>query len=960
MQPMKLRHAIYNIATGLCVITACLTGACTPTNTLTPDATDLDVWTASDMVALTDRSVRPELPSLLYPPKEAVELFGAANETLAFQIVIDADAAVSGLRIQPGPLRTADGKVIDAQQIRLASMLPVAITDFPAWYLRLVDEQPQPASYYDALLPAPENKAWTLARGERLALWVDVAIPRNASGGTYTGEIRITRPEQPEQTLPIRLDVYDFVLPDARPMPALGAFDHRTLYERFVTDPDDPGQPYIPVYLDPGNPKVAEGLDLVRETMVLGHEHRLDLFDSGITPKIRRDLYGELTLDWQAFDAVVKPYLDGSAFADRIGTPAWPIPYREDYPVPRYYGGLGANLYRQAASQFIDQCSAHFRNLGADTRMFAWPLRDDVSQDAYARLQTMAQIVEQTDAAIPVLSRLPITPPAETGWQPPATFADSVDILAPPGQWLDPTTAKARRIPGRPLAGVWLSPGRPPYVPALSVISTPADVRALPWLANRYGCSAIFLPEVLNWQGDVFTTSAGAETRLFYPGNNHGIRGVLPSVRLKRLRRGMQDTLYLWLLQQRQRPALANMVLNSMVHYAGLDAVGDNYLDPRIGGWAQSSELWIRARRMLAEEIVAAIHPDAESNEDRVLQQVRWVRFLEQTQELRIEQVRALVRPAVAQGDEPLATRPGLSIDIEVDLFNEYNRPLPCRFRLAELPPGWTAPDVQETTLPPTSRQRLRLTASGETLPPQPAPQLRVRLDIAWPQANRRSVDIRVPLLAAIAAPRSPAIDGSLDDWPAERSLGATAFRLLGRRGTTGEGLAQRQTAAYVMQDAAYLYIAVICEEPDPAGMTSFRDNHIRYDQLLAGDEDLVEVILDPGRQATGPEGLFHFVIKPNGVLVQERGIGSQPPLGQATPLASRTRLAVGRNDLGWTAELRIPRETFGHVASSYWGMNVTRYATQGAEASNWAGAERYYYAPQSLGTLFVPQPPRP
>ena len=37
---------------------------------------------------------------------------------------------------------------------------------------------------------------------------------------------------------------------------------------------------------------------------------------------------------------------------------------------------------------------------------------------------------------------------------------------------------------------------------------------------------------------------------VFYPGALAGIQGVLPSVRLKRLRRGLQDIAYLWLLQQ--------------------------------------------------------------------------------------------------------------------------------------------------------------------------------------------------------------------------------------------------------------------------------------------------------------------------------------------------------------------------------------------------------------------------
>lgn len=958
---MTDRHLTNRLCTGLALLLAAIATACTPRQEVAPDAPPtLQAWAASDMVALTDRTARPDQPSLMFPRTEQVELFGAANETVSFQVVVDAaNRPLEGLSIQPGTLSTADGRTISAERIGIWKMLPVEITDFPAWYLRLVDRRPQTARYYDALVPADARNGgqpWNVAPGERLALWVDLAIPRDARGGTYTGELKLTTANGATQSLPLSLELYDFVLPDARPLPALGAFDHRTLYERFVADPDDPTRPFVPTYLDPAKPKVAEGLDLIRQIMVLGHEHRLDLFDRQLAPKIRRDLYGELTLDWAAFDAVAKPYLDGTAFADRIGSPAWPIPYQEDYPVPRYYGGLDAQLYQQAAGQFVNLCGQHFRNLDADDRIFAWPLRDDVSHGAYSRLQAMAKVIRQTDRSIPVLSRLPVNPPAETQWQPPEGFEQSLDILAPPGQWLDPATAKDRRIPGQPLTGVWLSPGQPPYVPALSVVSTPADVRALPWLANKYDCAAIFLPEVLNWGPKVFQTSAGAETRLFYPGREVGVRGVLPSVRLKRLRRGMQDILYVWLLHQRERAGLAEMIVNAMVHYAGLDAVGDNYLDPRIGGWVQDGELWIRARRMLAEEIAAAIHPDAESDTQRVIEQVRWVRFLERTQELRVEQIHSAIRLLPPTPGEDLADMPRLAIDVQVELYNEFAHALPCRFRLAGLPEGWQSQATDEIPLPARSRQTVRLTATAQTLPPQYPGRIPLRLDIAWPEANRRSIELHVPYLIAFAAPQTPTIDGQLDDWPIDRGPGATRFQLLGKRGQSGSGLARRQTAAFVMQDRDYIYIALKCNEPNPAGMTVHRDNRIRYEQLLAVGEDLVEIVIDPTRQAQSPDDLLHFVVKPSGVLIQERGIGSQPPLGNVEPLAGKTLLAVEQGPDAWTVEMRIDRDAFGRdLPDGAWGINFARFATQGGEASNWAGAQRYYYNPHSLGTLFVP-----
>jgi len=102
-------------------------------------------------------------------------------------------------------------------------------------------------------------------------------------------------------------------------------------------------------------------------------------------------------------------------------------------------------------------------------------------------------------------------------------------------------------------------------------------------------------------------------------------------------------------------------------------------------------------------------------------------------------------------------------------------------------------------------------------------------------------------------------------------------------------------------------------------------------------------------------------VVKSNGVLVAERGVRTDPPLGKAAPWPAAVRAAVRRLDQLWTVEMAIPREAFGAEAgASCWGANFTRYATAGAEASSWSGAARYFYDPRNLGALWVPAEPTP
>ena len=161
------------------------------------------------------------------------------------------------------------------------------------------------------------------------------------------------------------------------------------------------------------------------------------------------------------------------------------------------------------------------------------------------------------DTNTPILSRLPAKPPSLTGWRVPDDFAGLADIHAAPAQFFDPTSALAAPASDHPLAGTWLTPGTVPYLPSLGVIATPADVRAIPWFAMKYKCTGLFLPEVLHWEKGA---AAFAETRLFYAGREFGVDAPLPSIRLKRLRRGLQDIAYLWLLRQHKRAGAADII----------------------------------------------------------------------------------------------------------------------------------------------------------------------------------------------------------------------------------------------------------------------------------------------------------------------------------------------------------------------------------------------------------------
>lgn len=933
-----------------------------------------EVWVASDMSALTEATPRLEDTDILSPSGDKVLLSAAANETVSFQLVIDAPAGgLPGVRILHDDFVTAAPvKKLPAEAVRLFRMLPVAVNKFPAWYLRLADHTPVFADRYDPLVPidAPRGgQPYRLGRGERLAVWVDLAVPRDAQGGVYRGVIRIDTGALEGYRFDVELTVHDFVLPDARPFAAVGGFSHESIFREFIRRD---GKPFVPANIDLDDPTTAEGVTLLRSMVAMGHEHRLDLFDKTLRPRIHRDAQGQMELDWRSYDQIVKPFLDGSAFADRTACVAWPIPYDDAWPRADYYGGFDAPTYRATAREIAVKCSRHFRALGAEDQMFAWPYRGEVNAAAFGQFENFADILDQADPGIPVLATIPTTPPKESGLVVPDGLADRIDILAPPARWLDPEDAARRRNPERTLDGVWLQPGDVPYLPSLSVFASPADVRTLPWFAAKYQCSGLFLPEVLHWNGDVsfLKTPADEETRLFYPGQPLGLKQILPSVRLKRLRRGLQDVAYLWILQQHQREGVARAIRNAMVRYACLDAAGDQYFDARIDGWVKDGGVWIEARRLLAEEVRQALHPQPRGDRERIADQVRWRRFTDLTSSIAVERVQAYVRGGDANlsnvPDQPSENIQNLSATILASLYNEFDRSLEVKVRTGMLPEGWKSV-IGEHTIPrfePGERRDAKLVIEGMDVPVTPDGKMPLTMEVSAEPDIRKILKAEVAFIVAGRFNAPPTIDGRLDDWPIRPRASAGNFRLLGRRGqgTSGDetGLAKRRTFAFAMQDDANLYFGFRCEEPDAKGMIVHNDNLVRYEQLLACGEDLVEILLDPGARAAGPEDLYHILVKPNAATVQEIGVRTDPPLGRARPFPLGARVAVSRQKNFWSVEIAIPRNAFGaDGAEPFWGVNFTRFTPQGMEASSWSGASRYFYDPRSLGTMYIPPPER-
>jgi len=907
---------------------------------------EVRVRTVGEMAWLVDPPAADDESAVLGSAEEAFELFAARDETVAVQLVLQAGpTGLTGGQLHLPDLRTPTGATIPAEQVRAFRCLPVPMDHTPAYYLRMHPDRPPPEKVYDILVPLDGGRLPPLDPAERLVLWLDLAVPRSATPGTYAGEVAIRSASQELWTRELTLQVYPFALPADRRIRAIGAFGYAEL---FAATTKRAGKPYVPVRLDADIPEVRRGLKFYRQLIHLARRHGLDLFDKELHPIVKRDTAGGLRVLWKDYDATVGEYLSGSGFEDGRGVAAWPLPLRTDWPDSDAYGGMDTARYGQFAREFLRAARDHLRGLGAEGSLFVWPSRGGPGEADRLGQTRLKEITEQVAPSMPVLSTLP---PQQAQAQDAGQATPVAEMLAPPGRWFAPALAPAEQdgsSSGDSLRGLWFVPGDPPYVPGVGLPAEPTELRAIPCFAAKYGCRGVFLPEVLGWVDEGARRFASGPVNLFYP-PAAGKDAVCPSVRLKHLRRGLQDAAYMQLLNERGRSAVAETVTAALARYAGQPSLGDHRLDARLDGWVRAAEPWRLARRWMAEEIAAAGREGEPSPHSLLVRSVTRRELLQATMSVRLERVRGVI----TRMDE----RGRLEAKVLIDVYNQHDRPADVFVRFRRLPRGWQALVGSEkvSAMPPGTRRQLVLTARGEYLPGGATAKVYLPIEASSSRDRAQAAEAALPLLVAGRTPAPPTIDGDLSDWPMRMGNAAGQFQRIGRRVAAGRADPDRQTMAFVLYDDRNLYIAFRCQQPDPAGPRARASNVLRYRQLLLGGEDLVEVLLDPGAAATEAEQLYHVVVKANGVMISERGVGADSSMFQSRSWPADARAAVGSGPDVWIVEMSIPREAFGPAGrENVWGINFIRYATGPAEASSWSEATRYYYHPRNLGCMYV------
>ena len=512
----------------------------------------------------------------VWRPGQPIRLFALRDEVVAFQVVVSADAApLEGVTVEVDPLEGARVERFVEHFFEIPRPSAARGTDHCIGWAS--GAGPAPGRFTgvvpDALIPveiAPVWSPWPMRVGARrnAAVWIDLTVPRDQAAGVFRGRVVARASGRALAVLPLELEVLPATLP-ARTAATMLYYGRGDL-ERRVGDVD-----------------AAE-----RQLWTLLHRHRLSPIHAVASAA---DVRAHL------------PALDGSLYTAAAGYDGPAAGVGDGIIAVGMYGSLGDPTPEALAkvSATADELAAHGLFEKADVILYAedevcgsprgaaWSAALARAPDANARRVRVAWTCNDDPAHQPV--EVPI-----------------VGAVA-----YDPRVAAARAVGKDP----WIYGGSRPWEGTMLTDVEAVSLRTFGWIAAMAGTKRWFIWDTTAWYDgnpgghgpfDPFVSAETYHNRdgdalmgdgvLLYPGRQRdlftehsvGLTGVLPSIRLKNLRRGIEDAGYL---------ALARGA-----HRAEAEAVARALL-PRIlaeaspgqpPSWPERGAAFFEARRALA------------------------------------------------------------------------------------------------------------------------------------------------------------------------------------------------------------------------------------------------------------------------------------------------------------------------------------------------------------------------
>jgi len=441
-------------------------------------------------------------------------------------------------------VRIGDGR---ARQVHLE--LPEAaatVSGFSVRFLRVAEPSTDmygpslgTGDYPDVLVPA---RAGTITSND--LAYFDVAIPSTATPGSYQGTLSCS-----EQTLPVVLEVSSAHI-DLRRDPLVWVFYLPSEIAQSEGVPDNDG---------------PEQLESEARYHQLFREH-------------------------------------GAFLASDLGPARFP-PRRRFVHDVKYWPVAIDTSSEAAIERDVHAWLDLFR--GSDVTPFAIPVDEPHSADEKRHARQIAEAIGRAGGGRPALLR-GVTDQASP------SYGSAMDVFISPANF--PAAALARAASGERF---WTYNGRPPAAGSMILDSDGIALRTWGFIAERYGVELWYA-----WEGLYFSDryNHGGPTDVFHDpltfdersrggkdwGNGDGLLaypGVLPSLRLKALRRGLQDRLLLRELSACGGADRAERIVRRVVPSALGEAHGAR-------SWSIDEPSWERARQEVLNAIEEQCHDE--------------------------------------------------------------------------------------------------------------------------------------------------------------------------------------------------------------------------------------------------------------------------------------------------------------------------------------------------------------
>jgi hypothetical protein len=529
-----------------------------------------------------------------------IRMFGARNEIVAFQVVVEADEkGIAALTAALPELRGPAAITYQALAADPTLYVGRPIQVFSTHYLNVTKEThadwawkpgslaaPRDPTGWKPVVLVPENArsgrgGFPLRVGpsRNQAIWIEVDTGRGRPAGTYRGNVELTADGR-RVSVPVELEILDFALPEENSLRVM-------------------------VYYEPSQPEMYHGRNLDPAYHRFAHRHRVELvhgYDATAVGANRGRFDGR---DFTRANGYEGP-------GEGVGNTIVPA---------TFYGPGRAYEERKTAWAASDAWMTFVEGALPKAVTFLY-LPDEPYPDQYPEVRRIVQNVRSNPGPgrrLPTFVTKRIIPELD----------GLIDIwCVPPGGYDIAKAAEQRKLGHR----VWFYNGGRPHGPTI-LIDTPAtDARAVAWAAFKHDVDVYFYWHGVHWlhnrqkQGErrqnVWAEPITFDNRgqprkpvedqgylngdgvLMYPGEekvhpeeDRGLAGPCSTVQLANLRRGLQDHQYLALARRLGLEAELSDALAAVVPRVFSDA-GETV------GFAESSATFEAARRKLATAIV--------------------------------------------------------------------------------------------------------------------------------------------------------------------------------------------------------------------------------------------------------------------------------------------------------------------------------------------------------------------